>query len=458
MADNPIRFESIPWRRMLPWLALTRAFWIAVDLRKLVLAAAGLLLVSAGSLVFDRLPFARESLEEPPPAGSLSGRWPWQWTLGYRVPPQQDQIAEDDLLAEFRGVLDHPLRTIRRVLGNWPIVVHPLRAMAEPAVRLFRGNTGWPGLADAVTRLLWALVVWSVFGGAIGRIAAVQFARDQQIGIRESLEFSLRRFFGYVSAPLLPLTGVAVLWMLCVVGGWLGRIPGGFGETVLGLLWGLELVFGLMMAVILIGVAGGWPLMLATIGVEGTDGFDGLSRMYNYVFERPLYYIWQIGVVVVYGSAVIFFVGLMAQLLVHLAVWGVSWGQGHSATAAMLHGSPPTVFREMQVLGESMPEVSMGIGAQIARGWMCALATLVFGFVYSYFWTTATIMYFTLRRSVDANDFDEVFIEDEQEADDLLPLVGAASMGATGQVVPPIDPAAQPTDPANATAPVDLNP
>lgn len=451
MTDNPIRIESIPWRRMLPWLALTRAFWIAVDLRKLVLAAAGLLLVSAGSLVFDRLPFGRQSPQQPPRPDSASGTWPWEWSLGYRVAPTDDRRLDDDLLAEFRGVLDHPHATVRRVLGNWQIVLHPLRAMAEPVIRVFQGDTSWPELADAVTRLIWALVVWSVIGGAIGRIAAVQFARDQQIGIRESLGFAVSRFFGYVSAPLLPLCGVAVLWMLCVIGGWLGRIPG-VGEIVLGLLWSLELVLGLMMAVILIGVAGGWPLMLATIGVEGTDGFDGLSRMYNYVFERPLYYVWQIGVVVVYGSAVIFFVGLMAQLLVHLAVWGVSWGQGYSATTAMLSGSPSTVLRGMQALGSN---ASAGIGAQIARGWMCALATLVFGFVYSYFWTTATIMYFTLRRSVDANDFDEVFIEDEQEADDLLPLVGVASMGSPGQPGPPIDPAVQPS---NTSTPVDLTP
>lgn len=453
MTETPFRFEAIPWRRLMPWLHLTRAFWIAVDLRKLLLATVGLLLTSAGSLVFDQLPFGRVVLEQTPDRVPEADRWPWQWSLEFSVPPHDDR-GPGYVLSEFRGVLDHPGPTVFKALSNWQIVLHPLRAMSEPAARLFRGYSQWAEVADAATRLLWALIVWSIFGGAIGRIAAVQFARDQQVGLRGALAFSLQRFFGYLSAPLLPLAGVGCLWALCVVGGWLGRIPGGIGETILGALWGLELVFGLMMAVVLIGVAAGWPLMFATIGVEGTDGFDGLSRMYNYVFERPLYYIWQIALVLVYGSASIFFVWLMAQFLVHLAVWGVSWGQGYEPTAQLLAGSPSLVVGGMRGFGDGrlLPEATLG--AQLARGWMCILATLVMGFVYSYFWTAATIVYFTLRRSVDANDFDEVYVEDEQEDDELLPLVGAAAMGETERLAAPAGVASKP----EASPPVDLAP
>ncbi len=63
----------------------------------------------------------------------------------------------------------------------------------------------------------------------------------------------------------MPLVGVAILWALCVIGGWIGRIPGGVGEGLLGVLWGLELVFGFLMAIVLIGAALGWPLMFAAI-------------------------------------------------------------------------------------------------------------------------------------------------------------------------------------------------
>jgi hypothetical protein len=85
---------------------------------------------------------------------------------------------------------------------------------------------------------------------------------------------------------------------------------------------------------------------------------------------------------------------------------------------------------------------------------MCGLSLLVVGFVYSYFWSSATIMYFLLRHSVDANDFDEVFTDDAEETDELLPLVGTAAMGDAAPA-----PAAGLTPPSVPTEkPVDLTP
>jgi hypothetical protein len=442
MAEHPVQFESIPYRRLFPWLHLTRAFWIATDIRKLVLAGAALMLVSAGSLVFDKLPFGK------PTSGKEfvrrdAERWAWQRSLGYEASGTKGG-------AQIQGVLTSPRETLLRAASNWQIVLLPFRDLLGKAPVLFRGYASLPELADATTRLLWNLIVWSIFGGAICRIAAVQFARDQQIGLRRALVFSLTRFLGYFSAPLMPLVGIAILWGLCVIGGWIGRIPGGVGEVVLGVLWGLDLLFGFLMAVVLIGVTAGWPLMFATISVEGTDGFDGLSRAYNYIFERPLYVLWQVVVTMVYGSIMIFFVWMLAQVLTQLAVWGVSWGQGFEATADLIAGSP-----EM-VAGAALAQEthSESWGSIFARGWMSGLALLVVGFVYTFFWSSATIVYFVLRHSVDANDFDEVYIEDAEEKDELLPLVGTAAMGEAGN--PPAQAAASPA-PAESP-PVDLTP
>ena len=449
MAENPVPFYDIPYRRLFPWLHLTRAFWIAADLRKLILASIALMLVSAGSLAFDDLlPFSRPESNEVAAARNAE-RWPWQQSLGY------DLWHGGDGPAELRGALYDPRNTLLRISSNWQIVLLPFRKIVEPAACLFRGNASPAQLADAATRSLWNLVVWSIFGGAISRIAAVQFARDQQIGIRRALAFSASRFFGYVSAPVLPLFGVAILWALCVLGGWIGRIPGGVGEGMLGVLWGLELVFGFLMAVILIGVGVGWPLMFATISVEGTDGFDGLSRAYNYIFERPLYVLWQGVVTMFYGSIMIFFVWLMAQILTQLAVWGVSWGMGYQAVVGLLGGT-------LEVAATDDPAAEMAVvsrGAEIVRCWMYALDVVVVGFVYTFFWSSATIAYFVLRHSVDANDFDEVFVEESEDRDELLPLVGTPSVADAEKTVLPIAslPSAA-TDKAAIPPPVDLTP
>ena len=445
MAENPIQLHNIQYRRLFPWLYLFRAFWIAIDIRKLILAAAALTLVSAGSLLCDQLPFgAPRSIEEAAEREVL--RWPWQqydiWLGAYGT-------------RELRSALRDPRNVLQHAWIIWNVVLVPFREFVEPASVLFQPDATASQVADAATRSLIHLIVWSIFGGAITRIAAMQFARDQQIGIRRALAFSASRFFGYFSAPLMPLVGVAILWGLCVVGGWIGRIPGGIGEALLGILWGLELLFGFLMVVILIGVALGWPLMFATISVEGTDGFDGLSRAYNYVFERPLYSLWQATVSLLFGSVAIVVIWLTSQILVELAVWGVSWGLGYDATAQLIAGAPGLDPPGAQ----ASTAAAMTWGAQFARGWMCALAALVIGFVHTFFWSAATIAYFVLRHSVDANDFHEVYVEEAEEKDELLPLVGTAAMGEIGENASP-GPNARSAAPSTPPSPppVDLSP
>jgi hypothetical protein len=439
MADNPVNLYNIEYRRMFPWLHLTRAFWIAADIRKLVLAGAALMLVSIGSVVFDQLPFGKSDSSNLVEARAVH-RWPWQISLGY------DLWHGGDGPSELRGAIHDPRNTLTRIASNWQIVLLPFRDFSERAAILFRADATATQLADAATRLLWSLIVWSIFGGAICRIAAVQFARDQQIGIRRALVFSLSRFFGYFSAPLMPLVVVAILWALCVIGGWIGRIPSGVGDGLLGILWGLELLFGFLMTIVLIGVALGWPLMFATISVEGSEGFDGLSRAYNYVFERPLYFVWQVILIMFYGSIAIFFVALMAQMTSQFTVWGVSWGRGYPGATRFVALSPTMILPDAPV-----PAESSSLGLEIASAWMCALAVLVVGFIHTFFWSSATIGYFLLRHSVDGNDFDEVNVEDFEEKDELLPLVGTAGMGEAGN--PPLSPPASPEPP-----PVDLTP
>ena len=79
-------------------------------------------------------------------------------------------------------------------------------------------------------------MVWSVVGGVITRLSAMQFAREHGTGFGAAISFTTQRFFTLISAALTPTAGVAVLWGMCAVAGFVGRIPW-VGEAVLGLLW-----------------------------------------------------------------------------------------------------------------------------------------------------------------------------------------------------------------------------
>ena len=172
-----------------------------------------------------------------------------------------------------------------------------------------------------------------MFGGAITRIAAVQVARGEKIGLVDALRFTLKRILSYITAPLFPLVFIFVLLVVMVVFGFPFMIPI-FGDIVMaGLLWPVMILLGLLMAVALVGLVG-WPLMSATVSAEGTDSWEAVSRSYSYVYQKPWHFIWYSLVAVAYGAVVVFFVGFMGSLTVYLAKWGVSQTPRH-------HRRPP---------------------------------------------------------------------------------------------------------------------
>jgi hypothetical protein len=407
--ESPPSLDTTNFRRVLPWLHLFRAFWIAVDLRKLVLAGTALLLVSGGSWCWDQL-FLTSVMTEEQLLARDATRWPWQQSLGY------DLRNPDNPLGEVNSGLRDPWNTLTRIGRNWQIALRPVADVADPVVDLMQGRgVTWMHRADATARLLWGLMVWAVFGGAIGRMAALQFSRDQQVRLGSGLRFSCRNFFNYLYAPLLPLLGMAVLWVFCLVIGVLGRIPGG-GPTIVGVTWGLGLACGFLMTVILIGVTAGWPIMFATVNVEATDGFDALSRGFHYVMERPLHYFSYAVFSVAFGAFSIFFVWLAAHLIVHLTTLAVASGMGLEPATQLLVGGPPLTT------SPSLASPTAGdatIGRTMVVAWNRGVAVLVLGFVYSFFWTSTTIIYLLLRRSADGKELDEVQLVPEPRRDPL---------------------------------------
>ena len=63
-----------------------------------------------------------------------------------------------------------------------------------------------------------SLVLWSIFGGAICRIAAVHMARDEKLSIRSALVFSGGKFLSFLFAPIIPLLIVVIVGGLVTAG------------------------------------------------------------------------------------------------------------------------------------------------------------------------------------------------------------------------------------------------
>lgn len=432
MPEDYSDLREVNYRRLFPWTELFRAFRIALDLRKLALAGAGVLLTLAVwrlvALPFESAPSGADAAAAE--ADAVATR------------PFREGITGE--LAGQLGGLVNPERPGQIELRRFPHVVsRPFQLLTQPFARLFRtADWSWAGFVLSLIDGLLAVLIWAFFGGAVTRLAAVQVARDERIGLSDGLRFACSRYLSFVGGPLFPFVGVLVFLVLCLAGGLVAQIPW-LGDLFAGVLWVLPLLAGFVMAIILVGVAVGWPLMFATVSAEGSDSFDALSRSYSYVYQRPWHYGFYWVIALIYGTIVTAFVVLFATLLVYLSGWAVSWG-ARQATVATFFAYAPAGWNTL--FGPAPEEITFieSIGAWLVAVWLYALFVLMLGFVYSYFWTASTIIYFLLRRNVDATELDEVYLEDEEQEE--------FGMSPEPESEPPLVESATASEDANAAA------
>ncbi len=395
MKQQLAELERIHFLRAFPWMHLFRAFRIALDIRKMLLGAAALLVLFGGFYGVSYFPLdLSESeiaeLRKPP------------WELETLSTPRPDSLGDFDW------------GRMGRMLSK------PVMAIVDPVVELFQRKQTWSGAAIRWTRILWLLGVWSFFGTAISRMSAVQFALDERVSLKQAGAFAGSKWLWVFSAPLMPMAGVLLLWFLCVVGGWIGRIPGA-GPVIVGVLWIVPLLLALAMVLLLIGLVFGWPLMIGTISAQGSDAFDGFSRSFDYVYSRFWHLVWFVIVAAAYGMATLLIVWGVAMWLADLAAASVWAGMG--AGFQNLSGEVPNLFGP---LGQ-MEKTPSHLAGRCVSAWLSALALLVAGYGVSYFWSASTIIYFLLRQSEDANHLSEVYLPNREQSDDLVQLAGVAA-------------------------------
>lgn len=309
----------------------------------------------------------------------------------------------------------------------------------------------------------------------------------------EAIRFALSRYRAFVASQLLPFAFLAGLALLLLIYGLFEILIPLVGDVVIaGLGFPIVLLLGLVMAVVLIGLTG-WPLMYATISAEGSDSFDAISRSYSYVYQSPWHYLWYGFLALVYGAALVFFVGLMGSLLVFLGKFGISLPSGiwPSREPSYLYQFAPTSYgwRDLllyqspnaethatilntghvvpaQVLREDYAKTLTSynvLGASMVAFWLYLLFLMIIGFGYSFFWTATSIIYLLMRRKVDDTELDEVHLEEEEldtpsYSPAAAPAAPAAPAAAPGRATVPLNvvegPPATPPPSTQHTTPV----
>lgn len=524
MADGREPAPGISFRRLFPWTDIFRCFQVALDPRKLAIAALGILAMSLGWYVLSTLfyyeqPNPDAEKYKPAVVGQDNKTKPGSneayseaelAAIGqelYRADKRR-WLVMNDLAGpdgegrlrtmpwdEYRGpnpydfvmtLLGGSARDRSNMIGAFiggsvPVLVEPLIKFLVPVSKLFSPDAGFWTRVYLVLAILWFLAVWGFCGGVITRLAAVSLTNKGPITLKQAVRFVCTRYVNYFMSPLVPLIIIAAVVVGLVVYGFLSLIPI-LGDIVL-LGFGLPLIVaaGGVMAIFLIGLVG-YPLMYTTLSTEGdsSDTFDALSRSINYVYQAPWNYIWYGLVTIVYGAIVTFFVLFFVSLSVYLGKWAVSqtpltetfnrnpdylflWApESFGWREMLLKGSPAevrpevkdtstanrTVIRYEPVDKEKRDQYRKGYyfynvaGAGIVAVWLTIIFLLMLGFIYSFYWSAATMIYLLMRKKVDEADLDEIYIEEEEPEAPLPPVKADAPAPTSLNVLPPPSPPA----------------
>ena len=291
----------------------------------------------------------------------------------------------------------------------------------------------WGEFVVLIVLVLGLMIIWSVFAGTITRLAALEFARGEKTGLKDSLSFVMKKFWSYFWSPLTPVLGVLFFIACNVVGGLLGKIEFA-GEIAVAVGFPLAILSGFL--IVFLGIVGiiGFILMFPAISSEGSDAFDAISRAYSYVLSRPLHFLSLFITIIICGAILSLIAGYGACLVMQTSYFTVGLGMGEKlneirAFIAGMSGAGDAIT--------SLNPISMRIAALLFMLYIVLIKITVGSIIIAFAGSASTIAYLILRKDVDGTEMDDVYTEENDEdavAEDTVPH---APEGPVVQQAPP---------------------
>lgn len=272
-----------------------------------------------------------------------------------------------------------------------------------------------------VLLMLGLLIIWSMVGGAITRLVAIEYARNESIKLSDAVGFASNKFWSYFWSPLAPAIGVVVFVFCNVLGGLIGQIKF-VGELFLGLGFPLALISSFLIVFIaLVGLIG-LGLMFPTISAEGSDAFDAMSRAYSYVITKPKSILSYCVVAIVCTGVIVLLIALGACCVFGTAfdTINIGMGQKFDAIRGVVRNMPDYQFA---ATGTAAAQTPSGIAALDSTTLKIAAALIMFyigltnlvigGIASSLLFSAKTIVYFLMRKEVDGTELTDVYLEEK---------------------------------------------
>lgn len=423
--DKVIR--RVAWTEVFPWLILFRTVPVAASISVWILALIGTVATPVGWIASETLFVRRTALESD---------LLFSEAVRMNRSPYLAVFDASEKRANNIEILGAHLSGPRAVFYR----------LTDPFRQLFRPDAGVSRFSYYLLGCVWTLAVWALIGCGITRIALLRLTRDESAGLDDAFEFALPRFSHCLGAVGLPLATVFLLVLPGMLIGLLMSFDAGL--LVASLAWGLVLLCGLFMTLLLIGMFFAWPLVISSISAESQSPLDAVTRCLSYVYQRPFHLAFYLLLAVVVGGLSWILVSKIAFGTVGMAQWAGSWGanvanadrmdlvmglevaaeRAEGAGVAGVQAAEPGVAKGGATpiaaggAGQAEEGFAFRSGRSVVALWNSLVSTAAVAFLYGLFWCMASAIYLLLRRDVDEVEMDEVFIDERSRSFDIPPL------------------------------------
>jgi hypothetical protein len=417
MSEQPVVVNKISWADLCPWTIIFRTLPIAASITVLSLALLGVVLTPAGWWFSDRV-FLNDELRADIELMDIveSNTSPYRGVFMMANEKQNTIEVMGMQLSGPRAVFNQISRPFSYLFSNGGSTGRKMDGTTATNSR-WGSRVFWYFLLGCV----WSVFVWSFVGVAITRVCLLKLTRSEQAGLDDAFEYAIDHSLTSAGAIGVPLLAVAGLCIPAFLFGLLMTFD--FGVAVAGILWVVVLALSAVMAILLAGLMFGWPLIVASVGAEGQNSFDAMTRAYAYTFQRPLHYLGYMVVAMIFGGLCWFVVMQLSHGILNLSYWATSWGSNLASSSEVSRMEVIQGVAQPMANGAIVePTSSLQFGQKWIGFWNGFVRTIAASFIYGLFWCMAAAIYLLLRKDVDDTEMDEVFIVDEKRTYELPPL------------------------------------
>ncbi|MGV3608619.1 MAG: hypothetical protein ACO1RA_19610 [Planctomycetaceae bacterium] len=344
------------------------------------------------------------------------------WSVGFvMLSPEEAKATKDDryrhvLTARLSGSVGESLKQIEVAYSKNFLVL-----FNEP----IKGEANWRqhlkmGIAHCSVVTV-SLVLASILGGMICRRSLAQLAGDEAPPLASLVDFVKQKWVSLITAPLYPLVGIFLLFLITYPVSWL--MLSKVGVWIVALSFPLLLLLGVAGAILSLGTYLGWPLFLPAIAAErDADAFDAFGRAFSYVLGRPLHVLLCIALLAL-GSIVGTSIVDALVNVVNATLLGFFSGNGDGVFSGLLDSDQLPAAQENRLI----------------NFWLTLLRQLPEAYRYSYFWCAASAMYLVMRQEVDGKAMDEIARDDDPRPQPPRPKAAESATSGEESDQPVID-------------------